>query len=106
MIQFLLGFIVISFFIFNLIKEKKAKKISSYQFYVWLFFWIFSLVVLMFLKKIDSLVLRLGFSSSGAQFIFYFAVIILFYSIFRMKIKIEKLEKNITKIVEKIAIKK
>jgi hypothetical protein len=45
----------------------------------------------------------LGFYSSGINFLLYLAIIILFYLIFRLRLQILKMDRDISRLVEKIA---
>lgn len=105
MFQQLVALIIILFFIVRLLVQKKRNQIGSNEFIFWLIFWIVSMVVISALKLIDSLVADLGFSGSGIEVILYISVVVLFYLIFRLRIKLEKLERDITRIVREIAIK-
>ncbi len=105
MFQQLLAIIIILFFIFRLYSQKRKKQISGNEFILWLVFWISSGVAIIFLKKIDLLVSYLGFSSSGINFLLYIAFLIILYMLFKMRIKIEKQDRNITKIIREIALK-
>jgi hypothetical protein len=105
MFQQILAIIIIFFFISRLYFQKKKKQISANEFIFWFLFWIFSGMAIIFLKKIDSLVAYLGFSSSGINILLYIALLIVLYMLFKMRIKIEKQERNITKIIREIALK-
>jgi hypothetical protein len=48
----------------------------------------------------------MGFSSSGINLIFYVAVLLLFYLIFKMRLKMVKLEKDITDLSRELTLKK
>jgi hypothetical protein len=50
-------------------------------------------------------VASLGFSSSGIDILLYIGVISLFYFIFKLRLKLEKMENNITKLVRQEAIR-
>jgi len=104
MIQQVLAVILIIFFLLRLSWQKKNNQISFSEFIFWLFFWIIACLAIFFIKKIDNLVSGLGFSGSGIEVLIYFSIFILFYLIFRLRLKIEKMEKNITKIVRNLAI--
>lgn len=86
--------------------QKKKKRVSGVEFYFWLIFWLFVGIIIIFIKKIDYLVASLGFSSSGIDAILYLSVAVLFYLIFKLRLKLEKTEREITKIVRAIALKK
>lgn len=96
--------IIVLFFVFRLMGQKKKNSISRTEFYLWLFFWMSSVAIIVFIKKIDSLVAYLGFSSAGIDVLLYLAIAVLFYLLFRTRIKMEKIEKDITTLVRKISI--
>jgi len=99
-----LALIIIIFFLSRLFWQKKNKQINPNEFIFWLVFWLFAGLAIILLKQIDTLVASLGFSGKGIDVLFYLAVIILFYFIFRLRLRISKMEKNITKIVREIAL--
>jgi hypothetical protein len=47
-----------------------------------------------------------GFSASGINFLAYLAILILFYLNFRLRLKVEKMDKDITAVARKIALDK
>ena len=104
MLQQTIALIIIVFFISRLFWQKKNKQINNNEFKFWLIFWSLAGLAIIFLKKIDTLVASLGFSGKGIDILFYIAVIILFYFVIRLMLRIEKIEKNITKIVRKAAL--
>ncbi len=104
MLQQVFALIIIAFFLFRLIWQKSKKQISFAEFIFWLFFWIIATIAIIFIKKIDNLVASLGFSSTGIDVLFYLGTLVLFYLIFRLRIRLEKIERNITKIVREIAL--
>lgn len=104
MFQQIIALIIILFFLSRLFWQKRKKQINAGEFIFWLVFWISAAVAVVSLKWIDKLVAGLGFSGSGIEVLFYIAVIILFYLIFRLRLKIEKMEKNITKVIREIAL--
>jgi len=105
MLQQIIALIIIAFFLSRLYWQKRKNHISFNEFLFWLFFWLVAAVLIIGLKFIDRLVADLGFSGSGIQVLFYLSIAILFYSIFRIRLKMEKIEKDITKIVKNIALK-
>ena len=104
MLQQLIALIIIFYFVARLFWQKKQNKISGNEFIFWLGFWILAGAAIVLIKKVDSLVARLGFSASGIDVLFYMAVVILTYFVFRLRLKIEKQDKNITKIIKNIAL--
>ncbi len=104
MIQQIIAIGIIVFFLLRLLFQKKKNNISGTEFFLWQFFWIFSILVIVFIKQIDYLVALLGFSSAGIDVLLYLSIVIMFYLLFKIRIKMEKMEKEITILVKKIAI--
>lgn len=98
MFQSLIAILIIALFIIRLIWQKKQRQIASSEFLFWFCFWFVSAVLIIFIKDIDYLVARLGFSGSGIQILLYLAVALLFSQIFRLRLKVETMEKNLTKL--------
>jgi hypothetical protein len=105
MLQQIIALIIIAFFLARLYWQKQKNYIGFNEFLFWLIFWLISAVLIILLKFIDKLVLGLGFSGTGIEVLLYLAVAVLFYLIFRLRLKLEKIEKDITKIVKHIALK-
>lgn len=104
MLQQLIALIVVLFFVARLIILKKNKKIAGNEFVFWMAFWFLALVSVLSLKWLDKFAAGLGFSASAINILVYAAVIILFYMNFRLRLKIEKMDRDITKIARKIAL--
>jgi len=104
MLQQIIAIVIILFFVLKLNTQKRKKEISNNEFYVWLLFWFLALMAIIFIRKIDSLVKILGFSGSGINFLIYLAVMALFYLVFRLRLNIAKLDKNLTDLVRTITI--
>jgi len=104
MFQQLLAIIIILFFIARLYSQKRKNHISGNEFIFWLTFWCLSGIAIIFLKKVDAFVSYLGFSSSGINVLLYIAFLVILYLLFKMRIKIEKQDKNITKIIREISL--
>ncbi len=104
MIQQVLALIVIAFFLARLFWQKQRKELGANEFIFWLFFWFLAAIAIVSLKWIDRLVASLGFSGSGIEILFYVGVVISFYLIFRLRLKLERIERNLTEIVRHLAI--
>jgi hypothetical protein len=102
MLQIIIATIIIIFFIAKLYWQKRCGLLSRNEFIFWLIFWLASLVLVLFLKQLDALVDSLGFSVSAIQVVVYLAIAIIFYAIFRLRLKLEKIEENLTKLNEEI----
>jgi len=106
MLQELIAIIIIVGFLSRLIWQRKKSQINKNEFVFWLCFWLVTLILILSLKWLDALVAGLGFSSTGIQVLLYSAVAIIFYFIFRMRLRLTKMERDISKIIEHLAIKK
>lgn len=104
MLQQIIALIIIAFFLSRLFWQKQKNQIRVNEFIFWLIFWILAAGAIIILKWIDKFVANLGFSGSGIDILIYISVVILFYLIFKLRLKMEKMEKNITKIVRNIAL--
>jgi hypothetical protein len=104
MFQSIIAIIIILGFLGRLIWQKKKAQINKNEFRFWLVFWLLALVVILGLKWLDQLVAGLGFSSSGIQVLLYAAVAVIFYFIGRLRLRLAKMERDISKIVEHFAI--
>jgi hypothetical protein len=105
MVQQVFALVIILFFISRLFWQKRNKKISGNEFIFWLIFWVLAALLIVFLKQVDSLVAVLGFSGKGIDVLFYLSVVVLFYLVFKLGLKSEKIEKDITKIIREISLK-
>ncbi|MFA5317895.1 MAG: DUF2304 family protein [Patescibacteria group bacterium] len=103
--QQIIGLIIIAYFLIRLYLQKKQKQINANEFYFWLIFWIIAGAAVLLLKQIDLLVRNLGFTASGIDVLLYLAVVTLFYFVFRLRIRMARIEHNITRVVREMAIK-
>jgi small membrane protein len=100
--------VIIAFSIFALsrvINNIRARNTDKIGMLFWVVFWIVIIFATLFPGLIDSVFLFFGVESV-AEFGLYSMMILLAYMIFRLYARIEDTEKNITKIVRTIAIKK
>jgi hypothetical protein len=104
MLQQIIALIIIGAILVRIIILKKNKKIAGGEFIFWSVFWVLAAFFIVAIKWIDKLVASFGFSGSGIQILLYLAVVILFYLNFRLRLKVEKLDKDITKMVRRSAI--
>lgn len=104
MFQQIIALIIIAFILSRLLFLKTKKRIGANEFVFWLIFWILAALFIIAIRWIDKLVAGIGFSGTGIEVLIYVAVVVLFYLNFRLRLKLEKTEKNVTKIVRKIAL--
>ncbi|NCB47810.1 DUF2304 family protein, partial [bacterium] len=82
MLQQILALVIIAFFLGRLLKQKKKKQINGNEFLLWLIFWLLALGAVIFIKQIDWLVARLGFSGAAINILVYLVVLALIYLVF------------------------
>ena len=83
----------------------KDKKISIAELLFWLCVW-FSLIFVVFFPDLASKMANIIGIGRGADFILYFSIAMLFYLIFRLYVKLEETEREITILVRELAITK
>lgn len=105
MLQQIIALIFIAFFLSRLYWQKKKNYIGINEFIFWLIFWLAAAGLIIFLKYIDILVADLGFSGRGIDVLLYLSAAVLFYLVFRLRLKLEKIEQDITKVVKNLALK-
>jgi len=94
------------FVLFILLKtwrSYRTKQLSNSFFALWIFLWFSGLFVIFypgFLSKIANL-LNIG---RGVDFALYVSIILIFYMIYKINLKIEKINRDISKLIRKIAI--
>lgn len=103
--QQIVAILIALFFIFKLHKQKKKGSIGNNEYLLWLFFWGAAALAIAFIKQIDLLTDKLGLAASGISFLSYLAVLILFYFVFGMRLKIAKMDREITELARIVAIK-
>ncbi len=104
MLQQIIALLIIIYFISRLIKEKNNQEINNKEFAVWLIFWLSGAAAIILIKQIDRLVNWLGFSGSGINFLIYLAVIALFYLVFKLRLKLAKLDSDLTTMTRHVAL--
>lgn len=103
MLQEILALIVIFFFLARLGWQLWHEQIPRGQFFFWLTFWLIAGVLIIFIRQIDALAARLGFSSSGIELLLYIAVAVIFYYLFRLRLKLERMDQHITQLAREIS---
>ena len=103
-IQYVL-IIVIVFILWQTLKKFKERSIGLREFIFWTIFWIIVATVVLLPQVTIFLANHLGVGR-GVDLVIYASLIFIFYMIFRLFVRQQKIEKNISKIVEEIARKK
>ncbi len=95
--------IIILIIFYQLIKKFIKDKASLTKIIFWILFWGISLIIIWLPKEtIDNIGGIFGVGR-GIDVLVYLSIILLFYSNFKQTEKIDKLEKEITKLVREIA---
>lgn len=100
----IIALIIALFAISRAILRFKEHKISKIEFSVWLLFWI-SIIIISSIPQIAGSFSDIFGFERGADILIFLALITLFYSIFRIYVKLNTIESHLTKIVREIAIK-
>ncbi len=99
----LILFIVV--IIARLVIRFKNEDINLINFLVWLFLWLAIVGVVVFPESINFLARTLGIGR-GVDVAIYFSLILIFYFIFYLTVRIRSLENKITKLARKMALNK
>ena len=87
------------------IKKKLQNKLTFGQTSTWLIMWLIVLIVFWYPESTNYLASSLNIGR-GADLIIYIAILIMFYMMFKMYLKMDKLNSDITKVVRKVGIEK
>lgn len=100
--------IIITLFVlailFKLFKQKQKNKISLLSFIIWFLLWLAVLVVFWEPDTTTYLANVLGIGR-GADLVVYVSIIIIFYMLFRIFVRLNKMDSEITKAIREDAIK-
>lgn len=83
----------------------RDKKLQKGEFIFWFFIWV-AIIIFALLPSFSDFFAQLLGIGRGVDLFVYIGIIILFYLIFRLYVKMEKIEKDITKVVREEALKK
>ena len=95
--------LVIVLIVFRLLYQLKNKAIGLSQFFIWLLIWLSAMVVIWYPNITTYLAGILGIGR-GVDLVIYVSTVVIFYLMFRLLLRIEKIERDITKIVREEAI--
>ena len=104
LIQFII-IVVIILILLRIFSRWRKKEITIKKFIGWLIFWLVAAIVVLLPQTVNFLANLTGVGR-GVDVVIYLALITIFYIIFRIFVRLDKMEKNITKIVQHIALNK
>ncbi|MCD4760356.1 DUF2304 domain-containing protein [bacterium] len=90
--------------LFKLFKQKQHNKISTWSFVIWFLLWLIILIVFWQPDTTSYLANWLGIGR-GADLVIYLSIVVIFYLLFRIFVRLNKIETEITKAVRQDAIK-
>jgi small membrane protein len=94
--------IIIAVIIARLVYKWSKKELSRSQFILWLIIWLAAIIVIWLPNLTAYLAAKVGVGR-GVDLVVYAAIIVAYYWLFRMLLRIEKIEKDITRLVQGIA---
>ena len=97
LIQFILIAVII-LIVLRLIYKLKIKDINLSQFFWWLIVWLIAILIIWYPQITTYLAARVGIGR-GVDLVIYVSIIVIFYLMFRLLLKVEKIEKQITEII-------
>ena len=99
LIQILISLFVV-FALVNLFIKNKKNVLKKNEFIFWGIFWV-AAGIAVWIPNILTKIANVFGIGRGADLIFYLSIIILFFIVSKIYIKIEKIERNITKLVRR-----
>ena len=96
--------IFILFVLWRTFVRFRRKDITIRELSIWTFFWLLVIAVTLVPKQTDVIAQWLGVER-GADLLVYLSIIVLFFLVFRIIVKLEKIDRGITKIVRSTALK-
>ena len=83
----------------------RAKVESLQIFLFWVATWIAIVVVALFPKIVDAAIAAFGNGRVGLGTVFGMVLVFLFFIIYRMYLKLERIEQNVTKTIQELALR-
>ena len=97
-------FLVIIFLIIaKTLQKYRMNSITVREFFLWTVFWLIGAVLVIFPDALQTIANFVGIGR-GADLLIYLSLIILFFGLFDILVRLERIERDITKIVRKRAL--
>jgi len=103
LIQFLIAGLIILFLI-KTVSDFKKKRISSSNFLFWFFLWLIILITA-FIPQVTNFLAELIGAKRGTDVATYFSILIIFFILFKILSRLERINQEITEIVRRITFK-
>lgn len=102
----LIQILIVAFALFAIartFRQFRKGKLTLVFLFLWMTFWVIVGVVVVLPQTTDTLARFVGVGR-GVDAIMYVSIIALFYAVFRLLVRIEEVEREITKLVRTLAI--
>ena len=99
----ILAIIFCLFALWRVVAKFRRQEIKPVELILWLIFWLAVAVAFITPESLTKLANLLGIGR-GADLVLYVAVVAVFYLMFRIFVRLEKMERDITKVVRKNAL--
>src|SRR3989344_8784781 len=96
--------IFIALILFKLFQQKQHNRISLASFLIWFILWLFVLLVFWQPDATSYLANILGIGR-GADLVVYLSILVIFYLLFKIFVRLNKIDSDITKLVRADALK-
>ena len=101
----ILALIFAVFALFKILLQVKNREINIEAAIFWIFIWVLVILMVVFPQTMSHLATLTGVGR-GVDVVIYIAIIVLFYLHYRLYMKIENIEREITLLVREIALMK
>ncbi|HBW74411.1 MAG TPA: hypothetical protein DEF59_04090 [Candidatus Magasanikbacteria bacterium] len=97
-------FLLIAFVVLRIAARFRAKDMGVFVFLSWLVFWSLAAIVV-WRPELSTEIAQVFGVGRGADFVTYIALIALFYGFFRLGVRLERQERNISKLTQALALR-
>jgi hypothetical protein len=87
----------------SIIQRKRAAKITWSQAVTWLVLWLAVLIVFWYPDLSSRLANILGIGR-GADLIIYLSILVIFYMLFQLYLRLDKINSDVTKVVRRVGL--
>ena len=104
--MFLIQILLVIFFLFALFKvvsRFRSGDLNSTGMIGWVIFWVLAILVVL-LPDSTSILAKMVGITRGADLVVYVALAVIFFIIFKLMVRIETLNRDITKLTRKISL--
>ncbi len=95
--------IIVALIISRIFWQYRVKKINLKELIFWSLFWLIVVIVVLLPQTVNLIADYVGVGR-GVDVAIYVSIIVLFYIVFRIFVRFDKLEKDISKIVRHLAL--